>query len=72
MEQQSVPVNAGTLSRVFRIALGVVMLASVFVGPRTPLGWMGILPLLTGILGRCPTMSCSTGACATRPPERPE
>lgn len=72
MNGKSIAVNAGTLGRVFRIVMGLVMLASVFVGPRTPLGWLGLLPLLTGITGGCPSMSCATGTCATRPPEEHE
>ncbi len=61
------------LDRVVRIIVGLVILSLVFVGPRTPLGWWGLFPLLTGILGGCPGSACSVGsggACATRPPER--
>jgi hypothetical protein len=25
-----------------------------FVGPQTPWGWIGLVPLATGILGSCP------------------
>ncbi len=72
MNGKSVAVNAGTFGRVFRIVMGLAMLASVFMGPRTPLGWLGLLPLLTGITGGCPGMGCATGTCATRPPEEHE
>ncbi len=72
MNEKSTAVNVALVGRVFRIAMGLMMLASVFVGPRTPLGWLGLLPLLTGITGGCPTMGCSTGTCATRPPEEGE
>ena len=41
--------------RAMRIPNGsVVLLALVFVGPQTPLGWIGIVPLATGLLGWCP------------------
>jgi hypothetical protein len=46
--------NAGTLDRVIRIALGFGLLALVFVGPATPFGWIGIVPLATGLIGSCP------------------
>ena len=46
--------NEGSLDRLLRIVAGVVLLALVFVGPHTPLGWIGIVPLLTGIVGFCP------------------
>ncbi len=59
------------LDRVIRIILGLGILSLVFVGPRTPLGWWGLFPLLTGVLGGCPGSACySGGACATRSPER--
>jgi hypothetical protein len=32
-------------------------LALVFVGPQTPLGWIGVEPLLTGLFGTCPLYS---------------
>lgn len=46
--------NEGTIDRALRIILGLVLLALVFVGPQTPLGWIGIVPLATGLLGWCP------------------
>jgi hypothetical protein len=49
-----VKTNEGTLDRGVRIVVGLVLLGLVFVGPRTPWGWIGVLPLLTGIVGVCP------------------
>ena len=46
--------NEGTIDRALRIALGIILLALVFVGPQTPLGWIGIIPLATGLIGWCP------------------
>jgi hypothetical protein len=46
--------NTGTIDRVVRVALGVGLLALVFVGPATPFGWLGIVPLATGLVGSCP------------------
>ena len=46
--------NEGSLDRLLRIVAGVVLLALIFVGPHTPLGWIGVVPLLTGIVGFCP------------------
>jgi DUF2892 family protein len=46
--------NEGNLDRILRIILGVVLLALVFVGPQTPWGWVGIIPLATGLVGFCP------------------
>ena len=46
--------NLGTADRIIRIALGIVLLALVFVGPQTPWGWIGLVPLLTAFVGFCP------------------
>lgn len=49
--------NEGTLDRALRIILGLVLLSLVFVGPQTNWGWVGIIPLATGLLGSCPLYS---------------
>lgn len=46
--------NVGTVDRTVRIVVGLVLLSLVFVGPQTPWGWIGLLPLFTGLLGWCP------------------
>ena len=46
--------NIGTIDRILRIAVGVALLAIVFVGPQTPWGWIGLVPLLTAFVGFCP------------------
>lgn len=46
--------NEGAVDRVIRIVVGLGLLSLVFVGPKTLWGLVGIVPLLTGIAGRCP------------------
>jgi hypothetical protein len=46
--------NIGNVERILRIFVGLVLIALVFVGPQTPWGWVGFVPLLTGLLGWCP------------------
>jgi len=46
--------NEGTIDRVLRVVVGLVLISLVFVGPQTPWGWIGVVPLLTGIIGFCP------------------
>lgn len=46
--------NVGTADRFVRIAAGLVLLGLVFVGPKTPWGWIGVLPLTTGLIRWCP------------------
>ena len=49
--------NVGGFDKPLRIIVGLVLLALVFVGPHTPWGWIGIVPLLTGLVGYCPLYS---------------
>lgn len=49
--------NEGTIDRILRVILGIVLLSLVFVGPQTPWGWIGIVPLVTGLVGTCPLYS---------------
>ena len=46
--------NVGAVDRALRIVLGLALLTIVFVGPKTLWGYIGIVPLLTGIFGTCP------------------
>lgn len=46
--------NESDVERTFRVALGLILLMLTFLGPRTPWGWLGVIPLLTGIFGSCP------------------
>ncbi len=46
--------NIGGLDKVIRIIVGVVLLALVFIGPKTAWGWLGLIPLATGIFNFCP------------------
>ena len=46
--------NIGSFDRMMRLAIGVVLLALVFVGPRTPWGYVGLIPIITALFGFCP------------------
>jgi len=46
--------NLGTIDRVLRIVVGIILIALVFVGPQTPWGWIGVVPLITALIGFCP------------------
>lgn len=46
--------NEGALDRVIRIAVGAGILSLAFVGPQTPWAYVGLVPLLTGLVGYCP------------------
>ncbi|WP_066554462.1 YgaP family membrane protein [Croceicoccus bisphenolivorans] len=48
------PCNEGKIDRALRVLVGLVLIALVFVGPQTAWGWLGLIPLLTGLFGFCP------------------
>lgn len=46
--------NEGTIDRALRVIVGLALITIVFVGPQTPWGWIGLVPLATGLIGWCP------------------
>lgn len=48
------PRNEGSLDRALRVIVGLALIAMVFVGPQIAWGWIGVVPLLTGLVGFCP------------------
>ncbi|WP_018231296.1 YgaP family membrane protein [Thioalkalivibrio thiocyanodenitrificans] len=49
--------NMGTVDRALRAIVGLVLISLVFVGPQTPWGWIGIIPLATAVISWCPAYS---------------
>lgn len=49
--------NIGTIDRAIRVVVGIALLALVFTGPHTAWGWIGVIPLATGLVGFCPMYS---------------
>ncbi len=58
--------NVGGIDRILRIAVGVALIALAATGTVGLWGYIGVVPLLTGLLGWCPPYalfgfsSCST------------
>jgi hypothetical protein len=46
--------NVGGIYRVLRIIVGLALISLVFVGPQVVWGWVGVVPLLTGLFKFCP------------------
>ena len=46
--------NVGGADRVMRIVMGLVLIGFTLMGQIGLWGWLGILPLATGIIGWCP------------------
>lgn len=49
--------NEGTIDRVLRVIVGLVLVALAYTGKFAPWGWIGVVPLLTGLIGYCPAYS---------------
>lgn len=57
--------NVGTLDKTIRIILGVALLSLVVIGPKTPLGLIGLIPLITGLVSFCPLYKI-LGVCSNK------
>jgi hypothetical protein len=54
MSTKLFPQNEHKVERAIRVIIGTVLLALVFVGPKSLWGLVGIVPLVTGLVGTCP------------------
>ena len=46
--------NAGSLDRILRIVAGLVLIGLAATGTVGIWGWIGVVPLATGLFGFCP------------------
>lgn len=46
--------NVGNLDRALRIIVGVVLIALTLMNTIGPWGWIGVVPILTGLFRFCP------------------
>ncbi len=49
--------NEGTIDRVARVIAGLALIALTLTGTIGVWGWIGVVPLATGIIGICPAYS---------------
>ncbi|NYT58743.1 DUF2892 domain-containing protein [Alcaligenaceae bacterium] len=49
--------NIGTVDRVLRILVGVVLIALAATETIGSWGWLGVIPLFTGLVRSCPAYS---------------
>jgi uncharacterized membrane protein HdeD (DUF308 family) len=61
--------NVGKTDRIIRVILGVLLIGNVFFALQHPIGWIGVILLVTGLAGICPVYSLlgvSTKSAAER------
>jgi hypothetical protein len=49
--------NVGGMDRIARIAIGALLIVLTLLGTIGAWGWIGIVPLATGLLRTCPAYS---------------
>lgn len=60
--------NVGTVDRAVRIIVGLGLISLVFIGPQTAWGWIGLVPLVTGLISWCPLYApFKINTCAGKP-----
>jgi hypothetical protein len=60
MEDHMFKTNVGGIDRILRILVGLALLAGFFLNADASLRWLylvGIIPLVTGLVGTCPIYS---------------
>lgn len=46
--------NEAKIDRVVRVVLGLAVLSLAFIGPKTMWGYLGLIFIVTGLVGFCP------------------
>ena len=46
--------NTGKVDRIIRVVVGALLVGNVFTGLQTPIGWIGLILIVTGVFGTCP------------------
>ncbi len=62
--------NVGTTDRIIRVVVGLLLIAGFLLNPDGAWSWLyliGIVPLVTGIVGSCPVYSLlGISTCPTK------
>ena len=53
-QEQTMKTNEGTLDRALRVLAGLVLIALTLTGTIGAWGWIGVVPIATGLIGWCP------------------
>ncbi len=49
--------NIGKIDRIIRVVVGILLIGNVFFALHHPIGWIGVILLVSGIVGKCPLYS---------------
>ena len=49
--------NVGGIDKILRVVVGIALIAMAALGVVGAWGWIGVVPLLTGLFGVCPAYS---------------
>jgi hypothetical protein len=49
--------NVGKVDRIIRVVVGIILVGNVFYALHHPVGWVGVVLIVTGIIGKCPLYS---------------
>ena len=61
-------VNEGGLDRGLRVIVGLVLVGLAATGAVGAWGWIGVVPIATGLIGWCPAYTIfGINTCATKP-----
>jgi hypothetical protein len=64
--------NVGSLDRTVRIVAGVALIGMTLVGVIGAWGWIGVVPLATGVFRVCPAyLPFGLSTCATKSSSAP-
>lgn len=54
LKEMIMQTNEGNVDRILRVVAGAALLSQAFVGLETPWAYIGLVPLVTGLIGYCP------------------
>jgi len=64
-------VNVGTVDRVVRVVVGLALITAAATGRIGLWGWLGVIPLATGLMRVCPAYSIfGMNTCGLKAPPR--
>lgn len=54
IKERAMKKNIGSTDMIIRLVLGLFIVSLIFWGPKTLWGLIGLVPIITGLVGYCP------------------